>query len=143
MNYTEWEASVPEAMKVDSVWMVTAYRRAMFLGDLCWQDVTNLLKDKRTVSSSDQLYRAVCSVGANLAEGYSRVSGKDRALFYQYSLGSAREARDWYYKCRFVLGEEVFSHRVQIISEIARLLVTMIPDQRGYLVREEATSYET
>ena len=81
MNYTEWEASVPEAMKVDSVWTVTAYRRAMFLGDLCWQDVTNLLKDKRTVSSSDQLYRAVCSVGANLAEGYSRVSGKDRALF--------------------------------------------------------------
>ena len=105
--------------------------------------MTNLLKDKRTVSTSDQPYRAICSVGANLAEGYSRVSGKDRALFYQYSLGSAREARDWYYKCRYVLGDEVFNHRVQIISEIVRLLVTMIPDQRGYLVREETAPYET
>jgi len=32
MNYSEWEATVPESMKVDSVWTVTAYRRTMFLG---------------------------------------------------------------------------------------------------------------
>lgn len=143
MDYIEWEKTVPNSMKIDSVWKVSAYRYAMFLSDLCWKDISLLMKDKRTISLSDQLYRAVSSIGANIAEGYSRSTGKDRALFYQYSLGSAREARDWYYKGRFVLGEEIFEQRVQVISEIVRLLVTMIPQQRGYLVREEQLPYET
>ena len=76
-------------------------------------------------------------------KGYPRVSGKDRALYYQYSLGSTREARDWYFKVRHVLGEEVFTDRVQIITEILRLLVTKISHQRGYLVREDPAQYET
>jgi four helix bundle protein len=84
------------------------------------------------VSLADQLYRAIGSVSVNLAEGYSRSTGKDRALFYQYALGSARESRDWYFKARFVLGDETFTHRVQVIAEILRLLLTMIPQQRGH-----------
>ena len=88
MEYKEWEKEVPEAFTADSVWKVTAYRLALYLTDLCWQDLQLLLQDKRTISITDQLYRAVGSISANLAEGYSRVSGKDRALFYQYSLGS-------------------------------------------------------
>ncbi len=143
MDDKVWEQSVPEAYKADSLWKMTAYRRALYLSDLCWQDTQALLKDKRTVSVADQLYRAVGSISANLAEGYSRVSGKDRALFYQYALGSTREARDWYFKARHVLGEETFSQRVQILTEILRLLITMIPQQRGYLVRENAEPYET
>jgi len=143
MDYREWEKSVPESMKVDSVWKVTAYRRATFLSDLCWDDVTALLKDRHTISIADQLNRAVGSIGANIAEGYSRSTGKDRALFYQHALGSARESRDWYYKGRHILGDDIFNQRVRIISEIIRLLVTMIPQQRGYLVREEQSSYET
>ncbi len=143
MDYKEWEKTVLNSMKVDSVWKVAAYRHALFLSDLCWEDISLLMKDKRTVSLSDQLYRAVSSIGVNIAEGYSRSTGKDRALFYQYSLGSAREARDWYYKGRFILGEHIFEQRVQVISEIVRLLVTMIPQQRGYLVREEQLPYET
>ena len=82
MEFKEWEISVPEAMKRDSLWKMTAYRYAAFLSDQCWQDVSILMKDRRTISLADQLYRAVCSVGANLAEGYSRSTGKDRALFY-------------------------------------------------------------
>jgi four helix bundle protein len=109
---------------------------------LCWQDATVLVKDKRTISLADQLYRAVSSVSANLSEGYSRSTGKDRALFYQYALGSARESRDWYYKARFVLGDEIFQQRVQIITEILRLLLTMIPQQRGHVLREDANPYE-
>jgi four helix bundle protein len=101
-----------------------------------------LLKDKRTVSLADQLYRAVGSVSANLAEGYSRSTGKDRALFYQYALGSARESRDWYYKARFVLGDEISKHRGQVITEILRLLLTMIPQQRGHIIREDTNPYE-
>ncbi len=100
-----------------------------------------LMTDRRTISLADQLYGAVCSVGANLAEGYSRSTGKDRALFYQYALGSARESQDGYYKARFVLSEEIFNQRTKVLVEIIRLLLTMIPQQRGHALREEqATS---
>jgi four helix bundle protein len=142
MSFDEWEKNAPETFKADTLWKVKAYRLALYLGDLCWQDATVFLKDKRTVSLADQVYRAVGSVSANIAEGYSRSTGKDRALFYQYALGSARESRDWYYKARFVLGEEVSNNRVQIITEILRLLLTMIPQQRGHVIREDTDPYE-
>ena len=92
---------------------------------------------------SDQLYRSVGSVGANIAEGYSRGSGKDRARFYEYALGSARESRDWYYKGRYVLGENVAKHRIHLLTQITRLLLTMIPDQRHVTVtlKERASGY--
>lgn len=142
MDFATWEAGAPETFKRDSLWKMKAYRLALYLGDLCWQDIAILAKDQRMASVADQLYRAVGSVSANLAEGYSRVSGKDRALFYQYSLGSTREARDWYYKARHILGDAIFNHRVEILTEILKLIVTMIPQQRGYLVREDQAPYE-
>ncbi len=142
MEYKEWEETAPEVLKRDSLWKMTAYRYATYLSDQCWQDVSTLMKDKRTISLADQLYRSVCSVGANLAEGYSRSTGKDRALFYQYALGSARESQDWYYKARFVLGNEIFDHRTKVLTEIIRLLLTMIPQQRGRVLREEQAVYE-
>jgi len=103
------------------------YILALFAADLGWNDVTKLMGDGRTLSLSDQLYRALGSISANIAEGYSRGSSKDRARFYEYSLGSARESRDWCYKGRHVLGEEVTTHRLHLVTQIIRLLLTMIP----------------
>ncbi|RMF35469.1 MAG: four helix bundle protein [Chloroflexi bacterium] len=119
-----------------------AYRRALFLGDLGWRDVTRLMGDRRTRALADQLYRAVGSISANLAEGYSRGTGRDRARFYEYALGSARESRDWYFKARYVLGDEILEHRLTLLSEIIRLLLTMIPQQRGRLLREAEITYQ-
>jgi len=82
------------------------YRLAFLASDLAWFDVTKLMHDRRTVSLLDQLYRAVGSIKANIAEGYSHRSGKDQARFYEYSLGSARESRGWYYDARHILGEQ-------------------------------------
>jgi four helix bundle protein len=141
VKYSEWLNTVPETLKDDAVWTLSAYRYALFLSDLCWHDVTNLMGDKRTTELSSQLYDAVGSVGANLAEGYSRGSGRDRARFYEYSLGSARESRDWYFKTRHVLGEKVATHRLEFLGEIIRLTLTMIPDQRGSQLREEPAAY--
>ncbi|MCG3208024.1 MAG: hypothetical protein FOGNACKC_01625 [Anaerolineae bacterium] len=141
MNYQEWELTIPQTITNDPLWSVTAYRLASFLGDICWQDVTKLMVDRRTISLSDQLYRAVGSIGANLAEGYSRGSAKDRARFYEYSLGSARESRDWYFKGRFVLSETVIGHRLELLSEIIRLLLKMIPQQRALAIKEPTSSY--
>ena len=83
------------------------------------------------------------SVSANIAEGYSRSGGKDRAHFYEYALGSAREARDWYYKARHVLSEEVATQRIHLLTQVIRLLLTMIPDQRMTTLRETGVVYQT
>jgi four helix bundle protein len=143
MNYAQWQESVPEVIRGDSLWKLTAYRLALFLSEVAWGDVTTLSQDRRTLSLSDQLYRATGSIGANLAEGYSRGTGRDRARFYEYALGSARETRDWYFKGRHVLGSEVIEHRLQFLTEIIRLLLTMVPDQRGDTLKEVEHLYRT
>ncbi len=142
MNYQEWLENVPEEITGDKLWGVTAYRLALFIADMGWHDVTKLMGDRRTLSLSDQLYRSVGSIGANLAEGYSRGSNKDRVRFYEYSLGSARESRDWYYKARIILGDNVTAHRLDILTQVIRLILTILPQQRGYAVHEEGSNYK-
>jgi four helix bundle protein len=130
MTYEDWEATVPGPIRGDAVWTVKAYRSSLFLLELAWSDVTKLLNDRRTRDTADQLYRAIDSIGANLAEGYSRGSGKDQARFYEYALGSARESRHHYYGGRHILGEAVVRHRFMLLTEIIRLTITMVPDRR-------------
>jgi len=141
MTYDEWLASVPLELTRDALWQMSVYRFALFASDLAWQDVGRLVQDKRTISLSDQLYRAVGSISANIAEGYSRQSGRDQARFYEYALGSTREARTWYYQGRHVLSEAVVTHRIRLLTDIIRLLLTMIPTERGYKLAEEQSSY--
>jgi four helix bundle protein len=118
------------------------YRLSLFAADLAWPDVTKLIKDRRTISLADQLYRAAGSVSANVAEGYGRQSGKDQARYYEYALGSAREARNWYYQSRHVLTEPVALHRIRLLTQIIRLLLTIIPSERGYKLQEDPVKYE-
>ena len=143
MNYQEWLGTVPTEITGDPLWKIEAYRLALFATDLGWHDVSKLMNDKRTLDVSNQLYRAIGSIAANLAEGYSRGTGKDRARFYEYSLGSAREARGWYFNGRFVLGEKIAGHRMKLVAQVIRLLLTIIPDQRGFELREDAPAYLT
>ncbi len=141
MKYCEWKATVPEEIKADSVWKSEAYRLGLFLADLAWHDATRLLSDKRTVSLSDQLYRSAGGISADIEEGYSRGTGRDRARFYEFALGSAREARGWYYQGPYVLTEVVGTHRIGLLTHIIKLLLAMIPDQRGQVLREDPVAY--
>ena len=141
MTYREWESEVPETITDDPLWTVEAYRLALFASDLCWTDVGKL-KAEKLYSLADQLFRAVGGVSAQIAEGYSRKSGKDRARFYEYALGSARESRDWYFKARHVLGPVVTDHRLRLHTRFIRLLMRMVPDQRGSSVREPEAEYD-
>lgn len=141
MKFVEWEENVPSVIRNDSLWTVEAYRVSLFLADISWLDVTKLSKDSRTRSLSDQLYRSVGSMSANIEEGYSKQSSKDRARFYEYALGSARESRGWYYKARHVLGEEIGQHRMEFVTQAIRLLIKMVPDQRGYKIKEDSPQY--
>ena len=131
MTYEAWEASVPEAIRSDSLWRMEAYRLGLFLADLAWCDSSRLLKDRRTFAIADQIFRAAGKVSSNIGEGYSRGTGKDRAHFYEYALGSLRETRDWYYKSRHVLGEKASNHRIELCSSMIRLVLRMISRERA------------
>ncbi len=141
MTFKEWMDGVPTVIRGDPVWNVEVYRLVLFTGDLAWSDVAKLIKDKRTISLADQLNRAVGAISGDIAEGYSRRSGKDQARFYEYALGSAREARDWYYKGRPVLGDEVANHRMELLTQIIKSLLTIIPNERGFSIREDSLDY--
>lgn len=143
MNFEEWQATILDMVKNDALWKMAVYKYALFVGELGWFDVTKIQGDARLYKVSDQLYGALGSISANISEGYSRGSSKERAHFYEYSLGSARESRDWYYKSRHVLGEEVYLHRVNLLTQIVRLLLIMVPQQRGRALREEPGDYQT
>lgn len=112
---------------------VESYRLALFASVLGWEDVTRVERDRRTTSMATQPYRALGSIGANIAD--SRSLGLDRARFLEYALGSERESRDWYYKCRPILGDEVMLHRIGILTSIIRILLATLPRERRFNAR--------
>jgi four helix bundle protein len=144
MTYETWMTTVPREITDDLLWKMEVYRLSLFITDLGWHDVTKLAGDKRMVDLAGQLYRALGSIEANISEGYSRGGGRDRARFYEYALGSARESRGWYYKGRHVLRETVAEHRIRLLTHIIRLLLKIIPDQRtsGPFLHEDTPAYQ-
>lgn len=143
MKYAEWLAEVPVEITGDSLWRVEAYRMALFVADLSYRDARKVAGDRLLLGAADQMLRATGSISANIAEGYSRGTGRDRARFYEYALGSARESRDWYYKLRLALGDEVATHRIDQLTQIIRLLLTMAPQQRQSKIRDDGVEYTT
>lgn len=141
MNYAEWEKGVPAVIREDLLCKMKVYRDSLFLSDICWRDVSKLAKDARVRSLASQLYRSVGSICANLEEGYSKNSAKDRARFYEYALGSARESRGWYYRGRHILSEAVSDHRIEMLTEIVKMLLAIVPHERAEGVCEESVEY--
>lgn len=131
MRYTDWQATVPLDLTADPLWQRQDYRLALYAGDLGWDDVRRLGAVRATADVAEQLGRALGSISANIAEGYSRASGSDRARYYEYALGSARESRDWYHKGRHVLGAAAVRHRLKVLTSVVRLLTFAIPRERG------------
>ena len=141
MNYSEWLETVPSELTNDPIWKLEVYRLALFADDIGWNDVLALSKNNLMYSVADQLHRSLGSISANLAEGYSRSKGLDRARFFEFSLGSARESRDWYYKSRHVLSAEVINHRLGLVTQIIAMLTPVISHQRTHAIREEQAEY--
>ncbi len=141
MNYAEWLNTVPSEIANDPIWKLEVYRLALFADDIGWEDVLKLSQERLMLSVADQLHRSLGSISANLTEGYSRNKGLDRARFFEISLGSARESRDWYYKSRHILPEEVVKHRMELMTRIISMLVPMISHQRKHSIREGQAEY--
>ena len=101
----------------------------------CYEDAKLIRNEPVTEEIAPQLYAAVCSIEANIAEAYSRSSGKDRALRFEYALGSVRESMSWYRSVKPVLGDERVKNRRDRLEEMRRLLLAIIPRERGKTMR--------
>ncbi|MCC6569395.1 MAG: four helix bundle protein [Anaerolineales bacterium] len=141
MNYQEWTKTVLPEITQDPLWNLEVYRLGLFIGDITWDDTEQLDKNSHTRAAADQIRRSLDSISANIAEGYSRSTGKDRARYFEYSLGEAREARDRYYKVRRALKQDVLLHRVKILTHIVKILNAFVPTQRKRGIREEQGVY--
>ena len=97
----------------------------------CFGDATVLVGDPVTTEIAGQLYAGVGSIATNIAEGYSRSSGKERAHIFEYALGSVRECMVWYKSSLPILGESVVTDRRNRLEEMRRLLLAIIPRERG------------
>ena len=114
----------------DPLFRMRAYRLAVELLEVAFQDAKALSAELVTERIAGQLYAAVSSIGANIGEGYSRSSGKDRARLFEFALGSVRESIHWYQSSRPILGEGVVT-RLNTLEELRRLLLAIIPRERG------------
>jgi len=125
----------PGGDKGDPLQRMRAYRLACELVSESWRDAEMLAHHRTMEKVSGQLYAAVGSIAANLGEGYAHSSGKDRARIFEYALGSTRESIAWFRSAEPVLGPDVVTKRVEKLDEIRRLLMAIIPRERGRLIR--------
>jgi len=119
----------------DPLWRMRAVRLARELATDCFDDAEKLTHNEVTRRIAGQLYAAVSSIAANLGEGYSRSSGRDRAKIFEYALGSTRESMMWYRSASRILGPDAVASRLEKLEEIRRLLLAIIPRERGRLIR--------
>jgi four helix bundle protein len=132
-EFLEWESSVPKEFQHDPIWHSTAYRMGVFISERCQPELDTLFRNPRTAHAADQLSRALESISTTYAEGYSRSTTADRCRYYEYSLGSTREGRDWSFKLRRWLPEPFRDELLTFLTRIGQLLtVTMVRErERG------------
>jgi len=127
-SFVEWVAAASEARRADPIWSVQAFRLALYAID-CHTSDRRTHDQLPAAPTLGQLTRAVGSVAANIAEGYSRSSLADRNRFYEYALGSIREAVAWYDTLRFELGA-ITDERQSTLIQVRRLLLTTLRTSR-------------
>jgi four helix bundle protein len=119
----------------DPLRRMAAYRLSLDLVDMAWPDAQAIRRSSTTKPIASQLYRAAGSIGANIAEGYSRSSGRDRVRLFEYALGSARECRHWYYASRYVLAPRTCEAQSELLGRVCRILLAAIPEERDRAIR--------
>ncbi len=138
LTYEEWQEQVPAAIVSERFWQLIAYRKALYLYDLVWQDSNGWLADPRGYELTRQIIRSSGSITANIEEGFGRGLGKQLVYFYSVALGSARETKGWYYRAKYLLPSQLLDERLSLVGEIVALLITEINRQNQYLHRNSS-----
>jgi four helix bundle protein len=136
LSFDEWAARLGPEVTKDAIWRSFAYRTSLYSVYLGWDDIVALGRSHLTRPIAAQLYRALGSVPANISEGFSRSSGRDRSRLLEYGLGSTRESVVWYQTAIPVLGQATVSTRQARLQEVARSLLGTIPRERGRRIGE-------
>ena len=118
---------ISEKTSNDPLARMRVYQLARELLDVARVDAVALAADTVTEKIAPQLFAAIGSIAANLAEGYSRSSGKDRARIFEIALGSARESMIWYHAGMATLGEITRSDS----TNLNKFAVSSSPSFRG------------
>lgn len=129
-RFKEWEREPPVDLFGDPMWRLPAFRISLFLVEIGRGDVRLLLRSGAPADSIKQLQRCIPSIKANISEGYSKFSGKERARFYETALASAREAREWYRDLGFWLGRSAAEERGMLLTRVIKVLTVAIPQER-------------
>jgi len=119
----------------DPLERMRVYQLAKSLLKPAFEDAEVLRANPITSETAGQLFTAVGSIAANIREGYYRSSGKDRARIFEFALGSAGEAEEWYDASGPVLGAQKAECRIMVLREIQRMLKAIIPRERVRLIR--------
>ena len=130
MTYDEWEVTVPALLKADAIWRVQAYRLASYVSAVAGYDADAIAEAPWLVKSASQLASCSESIPANIAEGYARLSPKDRIRYYEYALGSAAEAKSRYVSLTRRFDASLVDARLTVLASISRLVLTMIRSGR-------------
>ena len=76
--------------------------------------------------AAEQLLTSVGSIAANIAEGYGRPTVADRARFFSYALGSAREALAWSQALRSAQPHAAIDDRLVRLARVRRMLIGLL-----------------
>ncbi|NUO62846.1 MAG: four helix bundle protein [Gemmatimonadaceae bacterium] len=130
MDLDEWMATVPRALRADPMWKIRAYQLASYCVHLAGGDALRASRDPRLTENVPQLMRAIGGVTAHIAEGYSRISRRDRIRYYEYALGSVNETKSWYMGAAITLDPATLDHRMELLCRVSQLLLAMIRNER-------------
>jgi four helix bundle protein len=134
-GYADWERTVLRSERADALWRVQAYRLGRFLGSRTRADLRSICTLPLGRPVVAQLWRAAGSIPANIAEGYSRGTGADRARIYEYALGSTRECVVWYEQLREILDDRLIDERIDLLVQVKCLLIASLPSTRTERIR--------
>jgi four helix bundle protein len=140
-RYLSWAERPPDDLVGDPIWKLPAFRLGRFLSLIADEDAKTVQGDPMRQGTVVQLLRSVHSISANIAEGYSRFSGKDRARYFELALGSAREAREWYHRLHDSIGPTGVAQRADMLSRIIRILSVAIPQERAGASERRMSKY--
>jgi four helix bundle protein len=96
------------------------YKLARKLSEIAWNIYSNMsFQDKKVIG--DQFIRSTDSIGANIAEGYSRYHYLDKVRFYYNARASQSEATDHWLELLFErskINQETFDDYKSISKEL-------------------------
>ena len=129
-SFESWLNQVPELIRTERYWQLTAYQKALYLFDLTWQETQKWLRDARGQALARQMVASADSICANIEEGYGRGFGKQLLYFYTVALGSARETKGRLYRAKAFFSPDILQERLSLASEVVALLLVEINRQK-------------